>query len=119
MIADIRGGCELTFRPFLTVCFCHSSPPFRAPTFSHSVYRANENRAYFPVLVVLDSQMRPALQLCPLLFPAALAPQKVCPVSLSRWRRLVSSFFRRARLPCENRGSSSVGLHFPVLPKYL
>src|SRR6266852_6634638 len=36
-------------------CFCHSSPLLRAPTFSHSVYPANENQACF-LLVVLDSQ---------------------------------------------------------------
>src|SRR5712691_7143580 len=118
MIVDIRGGCELTFRQFLTVCFCNSSPPFPAPTFSHSVYRASENQACLPP-IALDSQMGPALQLFPPLLPAALATQKVYPVSPSRWQRLVSAFFRRARLPCENRGSSSVGLHFPVLPKCL
>src|SRR5208283_1834427 len=44
-----------------TECSCHSSPQFHAPTFSHSVYPANENQACL-LLGVLDSQTGPALQ---------------------------------------------------------
>ena len=44
------------------------------------MYRASGSQAYFLVLVVLDSQTGPALQLPPLLFPAALAPREVYPV---------------------------------------
>src|ERR1700688_1817219 len=58
-----------------TDCSCHSSPQFLAPAFSHSVYPASGSQAYFLVLVVLDSQVGPALHLPPLLFPAALAPR--------------------------------------------
>src|SRR5258708_10341315 len=62
-----------------TDCSCHSSPQFLAPTFSHSVYPANESQACF-LRGVLDWLEGLALQLPPLLFPAALAPREVYPV---------------------------------------
>src|SRR5260370_20417334 len=77
----------------VTDCFCHSSPQFLAPAFSHSVYPASGNQAYFLGLVVLDSQVGPALHLPPLLFPAALAPREVYPVFPSCWWRLASLLF--------------------------
>src|SRR5229473_6788387 len=46
----------------ITVCSCHSCPPFHAPTFSNFVYPASENQACLPP-IALDSQMGPALQL--------------------------------------------------------
>jgi len=73
-------------------------------TLSHSVYPANENQACF-LLVVLDSRMGPALQLLQLLFPSSLVSEEICPVFPCRWRRLVFSFFWRARQSCESRDS--------------
>src|SRR5260370_27604771 len=102
-----------------TDCFCYSSPQFLAPAFSHSVYPASGNQAYFLVLVVLDSQVGPALHLPPLLFPAALAPRDVYPVFPSCWWRLASSFFLRAGPSCEKRSRSSLHLRFAVPPKCL
>src|SRR5260370_41292044 len=63
----------------ITVCSYHSCPPFHAPMFSSFVHPASENQACLPP-IALDSQMGPALQLFPLLLPAALAPQKVEPL---------------------------------------
>src|SRR5258708_37141265 len=57
----------------------YSSRRFLAPTFSYSVYAANESQACF-VRGVLDWLEGLALQLPPLLFPATLAPRWVCPV---------------------------------------
>ena len=102
-----------------TDCSCHSSPQFLAPAFSHSVYPASGSQAYFLVLVVLDSQVGPALQLPPLLFPAALAPREVYPVFPSCWWRLASLRFCCVRRSCEKRDSSSVALLLPELPKSL
>src|SRR5260370_26790037 len=102
-----------------TDCSCHSSPQFLAPAFSHSVYLASGSQAYFLVLVVLNSQVGPALHLPPLLYPAALAPREVYPVSPSCWWRLASLRFCCVRLSCEKRDSSSVALLLPELPKSL
>ncbi|SRR6266849_584764 len=102
-----------------TDCSCHSSPPLLALTFSHSVYPANENQACFLVLVVLDSRAGPAFLQFALLFPAAIAPQKIYPVSPSRWRRSASLGFCSVRRSCEKPGSSSAALLLPVLPKSL
>src|SRR5216684_3370521 len=102
-----------------TDCSCHSSPQFLAPAFSHSVYPASGSQAYFLVLVVLDSQVGPALQLPPLLFPAALADREVYPVFPSCWWRLASLRFCCVRRSCEKRDSSSVALLLPELPKSL
>ena len=76
-----------------TDCSRHSSPKFLASTFSHSVYHANESQACF-LRGVLDWLEGLALQLPPLLTPAALARREVYPVFPSRWRRLAS--FRSA-----------------------
>ena len=78
MPPQFRKGVAMSNRD-LTDCSCHSSPQFLAPASSHSVYLASGSQAYSLVLVVLDSQMDPALQLPPLLFPAALAPREVYP----------------------------------------
>src|SRR5216683_1140268 len=102
-----------------TDCSCHSSPQFLAPAFSHSVYPASGSQAYFLVLVVLDSQVGPALHLPPLLYPAALAPREVYPVFPSWWWRLASLRFCCVRRSCEKRDSSSVALLLPELPKSL
>src|SRR5258708_5321788 len=103
-----------------TDCSCHSSPQFLAPAFSHSVYPGSGSQAYFLVLVVLDSQVGPALQLPPLLFPAALAPREVYPVFPSCcWWRLASLRFCCVRRSCEKRDSSSLALLLPELPKSL
>ena len=56
--------------------------------FPSFVYPASENQACLPP-IVLDSQMGPALQLFPLLLPAALATQKVHPVFPTSSLRLV------------------------------
>jgi hypothetical protein len=55
--------------------------------FSSFVYPASENQACLPP-IALDSQMGPALQLFPLLLPAALATQKVYPVFPRSWLQL-------------------------------
>src|SRR5436190_23244003 len=89
------------------------------PAFSHSVYPASGSQAYFLVLVELDSQVGPAVHLPPLLFPAALAPREVYPVSPSCWGRLASLRFCCVRRSCEKRDSSSVALLLPELPKSL
>src|SRR6266478_6069289 len=102
-----------------TDCFCHSIPQFLAAAFSHSVYPASGSQAYFLVLVVLDSQVGPAVQLPPLLFSAALAPREVYPVFPSCWWRLASLRFCCVRRSCEKRDSSSVALLLPELPKSL
>src|SRR6266478_938219 len=102
-----------------TDCFYYSSPQFLAPAFSHSVYPASGSQAYFLVLVVLDSQVGPALHLPPLLFPAALAPREVYPVFPSCWWRLASLRSCCVRRSCEKRDSSSVALLLPELPKSL
>src|SRR6266481_195685 len=86
---------------------------------SHSVYPASGSQAYFLVLVVLDSQVGPALQLPPLLFPAALAHREVYHVFPSCWWRLASLRFCCVRRSCEKRDSSSVALLLPELPKSL
>src|SRR6266850_5825791 len=99
--------------------FGYSSPQFRAPAFSHCVYPASGSQAYFLVLIVLDSQVGPALHLPPLLFPAALAPREVYPVFPSCWWRLASLRFCCVRRSCEKRDSSSVALLLPELPKSL
>jgi hypothetical protein len=87
--------------------------------FSHSAYPASGSQAYFLVLVVLDSQMGLALQLPPLLFPAALAPREVYPVFPSCWWRLAFLRFCCVRRSCEKRDRSSVALLLPELPKSL
>jgi hypothetical protein len=102
-----------------TDCFCHSSPQFLAPAFSHSVYPASGSQAYFLVLVVLDSQVGPALQLPPLLFPSTLPHREVYPVFPSYSRRLASLRFCCVRGSREKRDSSSVSLPLPALPKSL
>src|SRR6267154_2842458 len=117
-----RGSCAtqvLKISARFTDCSCRSSPQFLAPAFSHSVYPASGSQAYFLVLVVLDSQMGPALHLPPLLYPAALAPREVYPVFPSWWWRLASLRFCCVRRSCEKRDSSSVALLLPELPKSL
>src|SRR5260370_25685205 len=57
----------------------YSSRRFLAPTFSYSVYAANESQACF-VRGVLDWLEGLPLQLPPLLFPATLSPLWVCTV---------------------------------------
>src|SRR5271154_3656426 len=97
-----------------TDCFCHSSPQFLAPAFSHSVYPASGSQAYFLVLVVLDSQVGPALQLPPLLFPAAFPHREVYPVFPSCSWRVASLRFCCVRGSCERRHSSSVAFPLPA-----
>src|SRR5260370_26278176 len=94
-----------------TDCSCHSSPQFLAPAFSHSVYPASGSQAYFLGLVVLDSQVGPALHLPPLLYPAALAPREVYPVFPSCWWAVASLGFW-----CGERASGKTQRHPSTAP---
>src|ERR1035438_7480105 len=75
--------------PFASSVPCTSVFTFRVP--------ASGSEACFLVLVVLDSQVGPALQLPSLLFPAALAPREVYPVFPSCWWRLACLRFCSVR----------------------
>jgi hypothetical protein len=96
-----------------TDCSRHSSPKFLASTFSHSVYHANESQACF-LRGVLDWLEGLALQLPPLLTPAALARREVYPVFPSCWRRLASFRFCCVRRSCEKRGTGAHSEHVPA-----
>src|SRR5256885_3977751 len=101
---------------FETVCSCHLSPPFHAPTHSNSLQPANENQACFlPIALGLPAGR--ALRPFPLVFLPQLGPQRVWTVFPGCWPRLVFSL--RAIQPCRTCGSSPPDLPFGALPKYL
>src|SRR6266550_3409979 len=102
----------------VTVCSCHLSPPFHAPTHSNSLQPANENQAGFlPIALGLPAGR--ALRFFALPFPADPVPQKVWAVFPRCLSRLVFSLFCCAILSCENCDSSSVGLPLAGLPRWL